>query len=359
MLHPRRPLLPLAILSFSLAATSDTALYCNLIDSRIPGTISYPESTSYDASLASYYSSQESDLHPSCIFSPKSTTQVSEFVKLVTSADACSGASTTPLWAIRSGGHTIWSGAANIRDGITVDLRAMNSLELKGDRTVASLGAGGTWSDIYPQLVEYNLTVMGGRVAGIGVGGISTGGGINYLSRREGWVCDNIFNYEVVLGNGSVINANAEENEDLWLALKGGSNNFGVVTRIDVPTWELGLMWQSIIIFPYTQEVLDAHAQAYSDFMKPENWDGAADMGVILIYQNGSYTLADTLFYADAVENPPVYQRFTSIPGQVLNNTMLSDVGTIVKATGGTLPNDTRRFVHLISFSHIGSRLRP
>lgn len=70
----------------------------------------------------------------------------------------------------------IWPGSANIEAGITVDLRAMNSTVLNEDKTVLSLGPGGVWSEIYPLLEPHNLTVMGGRVPGIGVGGLATGG---------------------------------------------------------------------------------------------------------------------------------------------------------------------------------------
>lgn len=150
----------------------------------------------------------------------------------------------------------------------------------------------------------------------------------------------------MVLANGDVIEANADSHSDLWLALKGGSNNFGIVTRIDVPTWSLGQMWGGSIVFNYTQDVLDAQAKAFSDFMNPSNFDDAADMGVVLIFQNpgGSYAVADSLFYVEPVENPPVYQPFTSIPGLLGSTMNLTNVGDLVEATGGTLPPDTRRY---------------
>ena len=102
---------------------------------------------------------------------------------VTTQADGCS---TLPRFAVRAGGHTPFANAANVDGGITVDLRAMNSVTLNADKTIASLGPGGVWSEIYAQLSPYNLTVMGGRVTGIGVGGISTGGGIHFLARQNG-----------------------------------------------------------------------------------------------------------------------------------------------------------------------------
>jgi len=165
-------------------------------------------------------------------------------------------------------------------------------------------------------------------------------GGINYLSRRHGWVCDNIYSYEVVLASGDIIHANAASYSDLWLALKGGSNNFGIVTSIEVPAWSLGQMWGGGINFNYTKEVLDAQARAFSDFMDPKNFDDAADMGMALVFQNPGpiYVVGNSLFYVEPVENPPVYQPFTSIPNSIGSSLGLTNASTLSTEAGGTLP---------------------
>lgn len=273
------------------------------------------------------------------------------FIKIINrKAGDSARRATQPRFAIRSGGHTIWGGDANIEGGITVDMRSMNSLVLSPDRKVAMLGVGGIWSEIYEQLVPYNLTVMGGRVAGIGVGGLATGGGISYLSRREGWVCDNIYGYEIVLATGEIIYTTASSYSDLWLALKGGSNNFGIVTRIDVPTWSIGQMWGGGLSFNYTPEVLNAQAKAFSSFMEPENFDDAADMGVALVFQNPGpvYAVGNSLFYVKPVANPPVYQPFTSIPNPIGTSLRLTNVSDLAIEAGGTLPPDTRRAIDIV-----------
>lgn len=182
---PRSPCRLLGAVSLLLGIVGATGLSrqtdnidpCKLIESRIPSRISYPNDRVYNESLSSYYSAQESDLQPACIFTPRDAAEVSAFIKVI--AHTCEQTPNTakqPQFAIRSGGHTIWGGAANIEGGITIDMRAMNSVVLSDDKKVASLGPGGIWSEIYEQLVPYNLTVMGGRVAGIGVGGLATGG---------------------------------------------------------------------------------------------------------------------------------------------------------------------------------------
>jgi hypothetical protein len=87
---------------------------------------------------------------------------------------------------------------------------------------------------VYTELEEHGVLVTGGREAAVGVGGLLLGGGISWYAARYGFSCDTIVNFEVVLANGDIINANATAHSDLFKALKGGSSNFGIVTRFDM-----------------------------------------------------------------------------------------------------------------------------
>ena len=167
-----RPILHFIVAALlAVVSTASEQNCCQVVDSKIPGRIYYPESTTYNSSIASYYGESERELSPSCIFRPTTTLEVQDFVRCVTS-----GSCKNNQFAVRGGGHTFWSGAANIQPGITVDMRAMNSLQLSTDKKMAGIGGGALWDQIYPQLVAYDLTVMGGRIPGIGVGGFATGG---------------------------------------------------------------------------------------------------------------------------------------------------------------------------------------
>ncbi|KAL8913543.1 MAG: hypothetical protein Q9171_001625 [Xanthocarpia ochracea] len=324
---------------------------CQQAASRLPGRISYPADPVYQSSRESYYSGFERALAPGCIFRPTNSAEVSQFIKLVTGngqyGNASRSPNRSPKFAVRGGGHTLFSGAANIDGGVTIDLREIKSLALSQDRKVASIGGGAVWSDIYPQLVPYNLTVMGGRVPGVGVGGFATGGGVHFLNQRHGWSCDNIYGYEVVLASGEIVYATANSYQDLWLSLKGGSNNFGIVTRFDVATFPQGLMWGGVILFNYTKSVLDAQARAFSNFMNPKNFDSAADMGIILGFRNNTFSVANSLFYVDPVANPKTYQSFTSIPS--LGNTLaLTNASNMVVQFGKNLPPTIPRSIQLV-----------
>lgn len=81
-------------------------------------------------------------------------------------------------------------------------------------------------------------------------------------------------NYEVVLANGRIINANANENSDLWLALRGGSNNFGVVTRFDMKTFKQGQLWGGTIY--YNISTVSEQLKALFDVNSEDNDQDAA-----------------------------------------------------------------------------------
>lgn len=99
---------------------------------------------------------------------------------------------------------------------------------------IASIQPGSKFGDAYTALDPHNVSIAGGRASVVGVGGFVTGGGYSFQSNAHGFACDNVANYEIVLANGSVVNANSQENSDLWKAQKGSSGNFGFVTRIDM-----------------------------------------------------------------------------------------------------------------------------
>ena len=181
--------------------------------------LAYPGSPEYDASLASYYSVQQETIRPACVLSIQTASDVSNAVKIL--------AKNTPdglcEFAIRSGGHVSWAGASNSSGGITLDLRGLNNIELDEDGTTLRVGLGATWGAVYQKLDPLGRSVAGGRVAGVGVGGLTLGGGISHLSPQHGWTCDTVRNFQVVLADGSIVDANANENADLFFALRDGA----------------------------------------------------------------------------------------------------------------------------------------
>lgn len=134
-------------------------------------------------------------------------------------------------------------GASNIQNGLTIDLRHLSLVEVSSDRSLTRVGTGNTWQAVYKKLEPLRLAVVGGRHGGVGVGGLTLGGGISFFSGLHGLACDNVLEFQVVLANGSIVVADTDCHADLYWALKGGGNNFGIVTRMDLATFKQGDMW--------------------------------------------------------------------------------------------------------------------
>lgn len=114
-----------------------------------------------------------------------------------------------------------------------------------------SIAAGERWANVYDKVQAHGLGVTGSRSALGGIGGLALAGGLSFFSSREGFICDNVTNFEVVLASGQTINANASEHADLWRALRGGGNNLGVVTRFDMRTFPQGpFRGGAVLYFP-------------------------------------------------------------------------------------------------------------
>jgi FAD/FMN-containing dehydrogenase len=102
-------------------------------------------------------------------------------------------------FAARSGGHAAFAGASNSPAGISIWLKNLNDISLNDDKSVASIGPGNTWGQIYQTLEPHGLAVVGGRDSTIGVGGFILGGGISFYANRYGWAVDNVQSFEVTL----------------------------------------------------------------------------------------------------------------------------------------------------------------
>ncbi|KAI1129935.1 FAD-binding domain-containing protein [Nemania abortiva] len=188
-----------------------------------------PNDTGYNAEVDSWWA-RNSRQRADCFVLPRTSNEVA--TALTTLINVSSSASNFSI-AVRSGGHSS-TGSSSTVNGVTIDLSHLNSTAYNPETNIASIGPGGQWQYVYADLIEYGITAAGGRDGDVGVGGFLLGGGNSYYSGRTGFGCDSVVNFEVVLANGTIINANQTANADLWQALKGGSNNFGIVTRFDM-----------------------------------------------------------------------------------------------------------------------------
>ncbi|KAK4041155.1 hypothetical protein C8A01DRAFT_34772 [Parachaetomium inaequale] len=284
-------------------------------------------SEEYEKLNGGYLSGLESDLRPLLIFQPSSVGEVAAFVLTIRPFAgqldcAICGAGQQPL-----------PGCANVDGGITLDLSLLNSIALTEDKSVVQIGAGARWGAVYERLDALGLSVTGSRSAAGGVGGLALAGGLSFFSSREGFICDNVVNYQVVLSSGKVVNANEHENADLWVALRGGGNNFGIVTRFDLRTFEQGPFWGGNVFY-FADNFPNQIESLVSELTKPN----ASDLTHIMISIAHSVAMAaafgapilclNQAYYAEAVENPPVLDPFTKVTPQIdaLNSMSLKNV---------------------------------
>ncbi|KAL9082679.1 MAG: hypothetical protein Q9165_008820 [Trypethelium subeluteriae] len=230
------------------------------LSQALPDRVFQPNSQEYDQSVRSYFSAQESEIRPRCIIRPISTADVANVVSHLVKANYEYGLGSIKF-AIRSGGHASFARSANEPNGITIDLRRLNGIKVTDDRTQVVVGAGASWGEVYRVLDSLGLAIPGGRHSQVGVGGLTLGGkelgGLSHFSGHVGLVCDNVDEFEVVLATGTVVRIKRGDMtySDLYSALRGGANNFGVVTEFVFRAFRQGHLWGGTLIHgPETEE---------------------------------------------------------------------------------------------------------
>ena len=133
------------------------------------------------------------------------------------------------LVSIRGGGHNA-GGLGVCDDGLVIDLSLIRYTHVDPEARTVRVGGGSTWGDVDHATHAFSLAVPSGIISTTGVGGLTLGGGLGYLSRKYGLAIDNLIAADVVLADGHLVTANESRNADLFWALRGGGGNFGVVT---------------------------------------------------------------------------------------------------------------------------------
>ncbi|KAF2732480.1 FAD-binding domain-containing protein [Polyplosphaeria fusca] len=304
-----RSLLTSLFLGVAVAYSNVSESTCEHLSKALGDEVFYPESPAYNASITSYPFIQLR-LEPACVLKPESAEDVSKAVKVLRK-------SRKSKFAVRGGGHNANVGYNNIIDGATIDMRNVSKVEIVGD--VVQVGAGAIWQQVYDEISPHNISVMGGRIGVVGVGGFLTGGGISFFSPELGWSCDYVQNFQIVLATGEIVNANATSKPELFAALKGGQSNFGIVTRFDLKHFPVGNLWGGRVAFAPTAD--NDLIEAFTNLKNPDNFDPYAAGWVTNRYNGTAKTFTPTaiIWYTKAESAPGAWKNVSDIEPKVMN----------------------------------------
>ncbi|KAI0317695.1 FAD-binding domain-containing protein [Amylostereum chailletii] len=303
--------------SASPAYPQDSAnTVCALIASAISSAseVFHPGSSQYTADIAHY--SDASTQNSTCSVEPGTAQDVGIILQIL-------GKERTPF-AVKGGGHIMNPGFSSTT-GVQVAMSRFSFIQNNPSSGTVDVGAGLIWDDVYQALDGSGINVVGGRIPGVGVAGLTLGGGYSWKTNQYGLALDNVAAYELVLPNGTVTSI-TNSSGDLWFALRGGSNNFastpfkdGIVTKFTFLSHPQTDVWGGVIVFNGTQ--FDAISAAVSDFDLNVT-DRKAQLIPSYDSADGSFLFGMTLFYDAPTPPPGIFDAFLTIPA------LSSDVST-------------------------------
>ena len=157
--------------------------------------------------------------------------------------------------AVRGGGHNV-AGRATIDGGLLVDLSPMKGIQVDVDARTARAQGGVLWKEFNRETQVHGLATTGGVVGSTGIAGLTLGGGVGWLMPKYGLALDNLRSAEVVMADGRVLRASADENADLYWAIRGGGGNFGIAASLEYDLHAVGpTITGGVVVHPLPRAV--------------------------------------------------------------------------------------------------------
>ncbi|MFF4505866.1 FAD-binding oxidoreductase [Streptomyces sp. NPDC001401] len=166
--------------------------------------------------------------------------------------------------AVRGGGHH-GAGLGTADGGVVADLSPLKNIQVDPVARSVRVGGGCVWGEVDRATNPHGLATPSGIVSTTGVGGLALGGGLGHLTRKCGLTIDNLLAADIVLADGQQVRASADENTDLFWAIRGGGGNFGVVTSFLFRLHEVGTVVGGPTFWPV--EISAEVLSAYRDFL--------------------------------------------------------------------------------------------
>jgi hypothetical protein len=289
-----------------MTSVPDVATIEQLSPDRV-GRVIAPDDAEYDRARTVFYGGI--DRRPAVIVRPADASQVARVV---------SAARETGLeLAVRSGGHSL-AGHGVCDGGIVLDLSDMRGLEIDPEGRTAWAQTGLTAGQYAKATAAHGLATGFGDTGSVGIGGLTLGGGVGYLSRANGLTIDDLLAAEMVTADGNIVEVDAENHPDLFWAIRGGGGNFGVATRFKFRLHDLDGVVGGMLMLPATAEIVRsfvAQAEAAPDELSTiANIMPAPPMPFVPPEQHGRLVVMGLLCYAGPPEAAePVLAPFRSL----------------------------------------------
>ncbi|KAI0043441.1 FAD-binding domain-containing protein [Auriscalpium vulgare] len=291
----------------SQASSADYLPTCNAIAHAVSNVSSvyYPGDSSGHYAEDNEHWGVTSSAASACSVEPGSVTDVSKILQII--------ASTKTPFAVKGGGHATNPGFSSTR-GVQIAMKRFSQVVNNAAAGTVDIGAGLLWDEVYSALDGMGRNVIGGRIHGVGVAGVTLGGGYSWKTNQYGLAVDNVVSYNLVLPNGTVATVTSAD-ADLWFALRGGGNNFGIVTRFELKSYPQTDVWGGEAF--YSSQYADRLNAAAAKFFETAPDEKAT---VLPSYSNtptGDIAIGLLIFYDGPSPPPGLFDDFFAIPSEV------------------------------------------
>ncbi|KAF8209356.1 hypothetical protein K438DRAFT_1960352 [Mycena galopus ATCC 62051] len=284
---------------------------CNQLETSLGSPVVQSSGAEYQTAATNAWNLQNSEFQPTCIVFPRTSAHVQTAMKAIYAAGS--------HYAVQAGSHSAMKGWNSVQDGVLIIFTCMANASYDPAADSITLEPGIHWQDAVNVLAPFGVAPVGGRAGDVGTG-LLLGGGLSYLSPSQGYAADNFKALDVVLVNGDMVTATAtNEYSDLFRALKGGGNRFGIVTRYELIPVHIGTQddtpfFGGIVTYNSSNEAL---VKATAKYVREVNDPNAVLLVILTNIIEGEelvpfYTAS--MFYHGSELPVDIFGDFLSIP---------------------------------------------
>ncbi|SNX85507.1 related to 6-hydroxy-D-nicotine oxidase [Melanopsichium pennsylvanicum] len=305
----------------------------------------YPLDITYAGLLSHYMSS--STQYSACVAVPSTPADISAAIKVIGSKRI--------RFAVKSAGHASNQGFSST-PGVHISLQNFQQVNLSGDKKTVDVGPGNIWDNVYSGLEGTGVAIVGGRVSGVGVGGFITGGGgYSWKTNQYGLTSDTLVSVDLVLPNGTLTTASATQNSDLFWAIKGGGNKFGIIHNFRLKTVPQGLVYGGLRT--YTADQVDNIVNATFNFSENSK-DSKAQILPTFNYVLGQPAVILLAFYDAPTPTTDAFAAFSKDQARAFTDDWKTrSILDLVKSAPSDLQAGQRGAFHTVSLQKYSKSL--